>query len=139
MKKFTFNLEEILTFRKSEETIAEGELGRALAKEKEIQDNINLLAAQKVTTMQALKGSKSVKELANGTNYLTFLAKQTESLLEDLAAARLVTEEKRAALTKAIQKTTALTKLKEKQFSEYKLELQHEEDNTLDDIITSRI
>ena len=47
MKKFKFELEDILKFRKFEQHQAEVELGKALAEEQEIQSNLDNLAQQK--------------------------------------------------------------------------------------------
>ena len=46
MKKFKFELEDILKFRKFEQHQAEVELGKALAVEQEIQSNLDNLAQQ---------------------------------------------------------------------------------------------
>ena len=43
-----------------------------------------------------------------------------------------------ARLKEAMQKVDSLEKLKEQQLEEYKAALIHEEDNELDDIVTSR-
>ena len=48
MKKFKFELEDILKFRKFEQHQAEVELGKALAVEQEIQSNLDNLAQQKL-------------------------------------------------------------------------------------------
>ena len=63
---------------------------------------------------------------------------QSECLLNELAKAKLISDEKRSILKEAMQKVDSLEKLKEQQLEEYKAALIHEEDNELDDIVTSR-
>ena len=61
-----------------------------------------------------------------------------EELLKELAEAKIITEEKRNILKKIMQKTEALSKLKEDELKEYKASVEHEEEETVDDIVTSR-
>ena len=58
--------------------------------------------------------------------------------MEELAAAELIVEEKRAVFAEALKKRKVLSNLKEKQLQQYKKEKQLEEDNIVDDIVTSR-
>ena len=116
MKKFQFELEEILNIRKFEQQQAEIELGKALASENEIQSKLNALAMQQASVVR----------------------NQSECLLNELAKAKLISDEKRSILKEAMQKVDSLEKLKEQQLEEYKAALIHEEDNELDDIVTSR-
>ena len=55
MKKFKFELEDILKFRKFEQHQAEVELGKALAVEQEIQSNLDNLAQQKYAASEYLQ------------------------------------------------------------------------------------
>ena len=54
MKKFQFELEEILNIRKFEQQQAEIELGKALASENEIQSKLNALAMQQASVQKQL-------------------------------------------------------------------------------------
>ena len=58
--------------------------------------------------------------------------------MNKMAEAKLNTESKREILKKIMQKTDALEQLKEQQFQEYKIQLDLEEENITDDIVTSR-
>ncbi len=68
----------------------------------------------------------------NGLEY------KKELLLEELAKAQFVLEEKRAIVVEAIKKRKSLEKLKEKQFDEYKKQYNLEEEKILDEISTSK-
>ena len=138
MKKFVFDLEDILEFRKFEQQQAEIELGKALSKEKEIQDKIDTLALQKVTVQKEIKNSTDFTVLSQSTKYFEFIKKQTEFLLNQIAEAKLVTEQKREVLQKCMQRTDALEDLKKDQLAEYNKLVLDEEDKENDDIVTSR-
>lgn len=138
MKKFKFELEDVLSLRKFQQEQAQIELGKAVAEETKIQDNLNLLALQHAEAKKALSGSTDFNAITNGQSYFSFLKLQEEKLLEDLAAAKIFTEIKREAFKEALQKTESLNKLKEKQLSDYKELEAKEEEDTIDDMVTAR-
>lgn len=138
MKKFKFELEDVLSLRKFQQEQAQIELGKAVAEEVKIQDNLNLLALQHAEAKKSISGSTDFSVITSGQSYFTFLKLQEEKLLEDLAAAKIVTDAKREVFKEALQKTESLNKLKEKQLAEHKeLEAKEEEDN-VDDMVTAR-
>ena len=63
---------------------------------------------------------------------------QKEELLNQLAQAKIVSDEKRKVLLECIKKTTALEKLKDQKLSEYKEMAKSEEKKFLDDLATTR-
>ena len=139
MKKFSFELEDILSVRKFEQQQAEIELGKALAQEKEIQDKMDELAMQLVRVNQETKGCTDVKTLIEASRFSSFVRAQTETMLEQLTLARSVTEEKREVLRLCMARTDSLEELKKIKFQEYKKLVQDEEDKETDDIVTSRV
>lgn len=138
MKKFKFQLEDVLSLRKFQQEQAQIELGKAVAEETKIQDGLKLLAKQHSEAKKQLDGSTEFFQIANGQQYFSFLKKQEEKLLEDLAAAKMFTQTKREAFKRALQKTESLQKLKEQQLEEYHQLENLEEENSVDDMVTSR-
>ena len=138
MKKFKFELEDILKFRKFEQRQAEIELGKAIAVEREIQSKLDNLAQQKVSACEHVRGSTNFTDITSVLKFNEFIKVQTEFLMNKMAEAKLNTESKREILKKIMQKTDALEQLKEQQFQEYKIQLDLEEENITDDIVTSR-
>lgn len=138
MKKFSFELEDVLNFRKFEQQQAEIELGKAVQAEKEIQDKLNSLAAQKSLVKKSMKDSKDFSAISNASSYYDFIKKQSEFLFGKMAEAKLVTEEKRKILNRCMQKTDALESLKKEDLADYRREALSEEDKENDDIATSR-
>lgn len=138
MKKFEFELEEILNIRRFEQQQAEVELGKALAEEKKVQDKIDNLAMQQVTVKQQMKGCTNFSDIINANQFYAFVKKQTDFLLNQMAELKLVSEQKRDVLRNAMQKTDSLEKLKEQQLEEYKAEVKRIEKLELDNIVTTR-
>ncbi len=138
MKKFVFELQDILDIRKFEQQQAESELAKALAEENRIQSELNALAAKKVSVSKSIKGSSNFSDIANASNFFDFVRTRSESLLEELTKAKLVSDEKRNLLKKVMQKTDALQQLKDSQYKEYKAEVKRTEMKEINDIVTSR-
>lgn len=139
MKKFVFELEDVLQFRKFEQEQAEIALAKALSDEREIQEKIEMLAAQKVMNSRLVKNSKSIEAIYNANQFSQFVSLQTEHLLKQKAELSLITEQKREALKKCIQNTDSLQSLKDSQFSEYKKNVRTAEQKAIEDIISGRI
>lgn len=138
MKKFSFELEDVLEVRRFEEEAAQGELAKALAVETEIQNNLNVIASQFAQTKAELKINLSGSNYLQASQYMKILDSQKDELLNRLTEAKLVSEEKRKILMTAMQKVQALEKLKEEELKKYKAALQLEEDNEADEINSIR-
>lgn len=138
MKKFVFSMEKILDLREYEEKQAQIELGKAIGDAEKIRQQLNFVAIEKAKMLSMDISGTSINERLVHENYLVRLDRQKEVLLEELAAAELIVEEKRAVFAEALKKRKVLSNLKEKQLQQYKKEKQLEEDNSVDDIVTSR-
>lgn len=138
MTQFHFELQEILDYRKSMQDIAEVALGKALASEKAIQDKIDALDEHCALIKQQTATSKDFTEITRAQDYYTYARNQKIILGEELSKAKEFSNKKRDELKSAMQKVNALEELKKTQHEEYKTALQQEEDNNLDDLITSR-
>lgn len=138
MKKFVFSMEKILDLREYEEKQAQIELGKAIADAEKIRQQLNFVATEKAKMLSMDISGTSINERLVHENYLVRLDRQKEVLLEELAAAELIVDEKRAVFAEALKKRKVLSNLKEKQLQQYKKEKQLEEDNIVDDIVTSR-
>ena len=134
MKKFKFELAQVLEFRNFEKQQAEGELAKAIAVETQIKDQLQIIAAQYNDLKNRMKGSLNFDDVLAQNNYTKLLDYQKEELLKQLAEAKLVTEEKRKVLQKCMKKTTALEKMKEIQFEKYKAALSMEEKQQLENL-----
>ncbi len=134
MKKFTFELENVLEFRNFEKQQAEGELAKAIAVENEINENLKKIAQNYAAVKASMKGNLDFQDVLAQSQYNNLLEYQKEELLKQLAQAKLVTEQKREVLRECMKKTTALEKLREKQLADWKAAADYEEAELLDEV-----
>lgn len=134
MKKFKFELEQVLEIREFERQQAEGELAKCIAVENEINENLAIIANQYDVLKKSTKGSLDFSEMMGQSQYANLLDYQKEQLLLQLAQAKLETEEKRKVLTECMKKTSALEKMKELQYEDYKLELNQKENRRIEEL-----
>lgn len=138
MAKFSFELENILEFRRFEQSNAEAELAKALAAENQIQQNLNLLAQQKVAEKHASGSATDLQTIVNRERFFSLVKQQTEQLLEMLTQAKMVSDEKRAILAECMKKTKALEKLREKKLAEFKEQEDYLDAEFMDELATTR-
>jgi len=134
MKKFKFELEQVLEIREFERQQAEGELSKCIAVENEINENLAIIANQYDALKKSTKGSLDFSEMMGQSQYANLLDYQKEQLLLQLAQAKLETEEKRKILTECMKKTSALEKMKEIQYEDYKIELNQKENRRIEEL-----
>lgn len=138
MKKFNFQLEKILNVRRFQQEQAELALGKALGEENAIQKKIEMIAAQHSAVVHQISATTDFSAISAAQQYFQMLDVQKESLLNDLAQAKLITEQKRKILQEKMKKTSSLEKLREKEYNTYHSEAILEEEIITDDIVTSR-
>ncbi|MCK9169040.1 MAG: flagellar export protein FliJ [Treponema sp.] len=137
MKRFVFQLEDVMKYREFFQSQAEIELGKAVAAEHEIQTKLDEVAAQNIAVRTSVKGSVDFREINSAHNFAILLDQQKEYLLKQIAEAKIVSEQKRKILQDSMQKTEALHKLRERKLAEYHEAENKEEEDTADDITTS--
>jgi flagellar export protein FliJ len=137
MKKFVFQLQDVMKYREFLQSQAEIELGKAVAAEHKIQAQLDEVAAQSVSVKSQIKGSTDFNAINAAHNFYILLDQQKEYLLKQMAEAKIVSEQKRRILQAAMQKTEALHKLRERQLAEYHDAENKEEEDISDDITTS--
>lgn len=138
MKKFKFSLEKVLSLREFEQNQAQIELGKAQSVVNDLNNQLKYIASEIVRSNESRSTSTELNFLLSIENYVNGLNYKKEILLEELAKAQLVLEEKRAIVVEAIKKRKSLEKLKEKQLEEYKKHYNLEEEKILDEISTSK-
>ena len=136
MAKFVFELQEVLDFRNFEQEQAQIELGKALAVENQINQNLAQIAQQYAMLKHDMKGERDFNMVIIQNNHIKLLEYQKEELLERLAEAKLVTEEKRKILQECMKKTTSLEKLKDQQLQDFKQQMDYEEKKNLEELAT---
>ena len=131
-------MQKILDLREFEKKQAQNELGKAVAEENRIEDTLKMIAQKRIDTVRASDELRDINSLYGAGQYMQLLDSRKDKLLEELAQAKIITEQKREVLREAMQKVKVLEKLKENRFKKWKKEFQLAEDNASDDIVTSK-
>ena len=139
MKKFAFPLEDVMKYREYLQNEAELALGKAMAVEHGIQIKLDEVASQYAALAETMRGSTDFNDIARANDFYALLDQQKEYLLEKLAEAKLVSEQKRKEMQEAMQKTEGLHKLRDRQFEAYKDEEQREANDVSDDVMNARV
>lgn len=133
MKRFSFNLQKLLELREFEEKNAKTALAAALSEAERIKNELRSIAAERVRVNKTRNENVDTLFLITLEHYVNRLDVRKEELLEDLAAAELVIEQRRSVLAAAMQKRSVLDKLKEKQYLSWRKENAKAEESALED------
>ena len=131
-------MQKVLDLREFERKQAEVDLGRALAEENKIKQTLELVAQQRVNSIAAADKMTDLHELYGVNQYFALLDQQKEKLLQDLAQAQIISEQKREVMREAMKKCKVLEQLRYSRLATWKKERLAEEENARDDIVTSR-
>ncbi|MCL2479323.1 MAG: flagellar export protein FliJ [Treponema sp.] len=131
MKRFSFNLEKVLSLRKFREQETEIELGKAIGVLSEIERNIRTVAEERMRTGDQFSGNGAI--IRAYMMYTARLDLEKERLLVEAAKAELMVEAARTHYLEASRERKVLDKLKEKRESEYRKVILAEETKALDD------
>ena len=138
MKKFAFPLEAVMKYREYLQNEAELALGKAMAVEHDIQMRLDEVASQYAALAENMRGSTDFNDIARANDFYVLLDQQKDYLLEKMAEAKLVSEQRRKEMQDAMQKTEGLRKLRERQFDEYKDAEMNEANDIADDVTNAR-
>lgn len=138
MKRFSFSLQKLLDLRAFREKQAELELGRANSARDAIKLELDEVAQKRVSAAMERRGALPVQDLISIERYITRLDVRKEKLLEDLAAAELVVEKRRAEYLEASKDRQVISKLREKKEGVWRGKYLAEEAAILDDIVNAR-
>lgn len=138
MKRFVFSMQKVLDLREFEKKQAEAELSKAIAEENRIEETLKMVASQKAQTISASNEMKDISGLYGANQFMRLLEQRKETLLQELTEAQMITEQKREVMREAMQKVKVLEKLKENRLKDWKKESLREEENVIDEIVTSK-
>jgi|WetSurMetagenome_2_1015567.scaffolds.fasta_scaffold190748_2 flagellar protein FliJ len=138
MKKFSFPLESVLKYRKILQDQAELELGRAMAAEHQLQVKLDGIALQYAEVKKQTAGSKDFTVISTANQFYALLDMQKELLFNQMAEAKVVSEQKRKLLQDAVQKTQSLEKLRSRLSDEWKQAAAAEDEDLADDVNNGR-
>ena len=131
MKRFSFNLEKVLSLRKFRERETEIELGKAIGALSEIERNIRTVAEERFRAGELFSGNGAV--IRSYMIYTARLDLQKERLLAEAVQAEVKVEAARTSYIEASRDRKVLDKLKDKRQAEYRKFVLAEETKALDD------
>jgi len=137
VKKFQFNLENVLQLRKFNEEECKLALGLAISMLNEIENKIKETAVKHHHASCEL--FKDPSKMMIWTNYITRLEQEKEKLMEEATKAEIVVEEKRVIYMEAFKEYDVLEKQKEKKKKEYKKEAEKAESAEVDELFAGRL
>ena len=135
MKRFSFNLQKLLELREFEEKEAKDALAHAVAEAEKLQAELQTIAAERVRINKTRNDNVDVASLVQIEHYVNRLDVRKEELLEALAQAQLVIEQKRAVLVERMQKRSVLDELKEKKLFLWKKAREKDEESAVEDAV----
>ena len=136
MRKFSFNLEKVLTLRKYREQETEIELGRAIGVLTGIEQNIQFVTEERFRAGVHYSGNSAM--LRSYLLYADRLDREKAQLIVDAMKAEEKVEEARGIYIEASRDRKILDKLKEKQEEEYRKFILSEEVKISDDQVAGK-
>ena len=133
MKRFSFNLQKLLQLREFEEKNAKTALAAAVSEAERIKNELKSIAIERVRVNKTRNENVDTLFLITLEHYVNRLDVRKEELLENLAEAELLIEQRRAVFAAAMQKRSVLDKLKEKQYLTWRKENAKAEESALED------
>jgi flagellar FliJ protein len=135
MKRFRFDLQQVLELRKHAEREAEIELGKAVGALNLIEQHITSVAeARYHAGVERFAPGNGLAEIQSYDRYILRLDQIRDKLLMDAAQAELVVAEKQDVYLEASRERKILDKIKEHRRGEYRKFVLTEENKELDDI-----
>lgn len=133
MKRFSFNLQKLLQLREFEEKNAKTALAAAVSEAERIKNELKSVALERVRVNKTRNENVDTLFLITLEHYVNRLDVRKEELLENLAEAELLIEQRRTVFAAAMQKRSVLDKLKEKQYAVWRKESTKAEESALED------
>ncbi len=143
MKAFTFRLQTSLDVRCRQEDQQKQVLHQMIASyeaSKEVLNSYLIRQEQLFVRIRQLQtGHLDVPELTSSQNYVLVVKNQIEQQLLIVEQYRQAVEEARAKLLEIVKARKILEKLKERHYTEYRLEVLREEQKLIDEMAAGRI
>lgn len=137
MKRFNFSLQKILDLREYEEEQAKLDLAAAIAEANRIQAELEQIAREMVRA-GAVRITSDIPAMQANEAYKVRLKLRKGELLEELAQAELVIEQKREVFAEKMRDRKVITKLREKALAEYNVETEKDEEQANDDVSNAK-
>lgn len=140
MAKFVFNMQNLLGVKEKLEEQSKTEYGKALSALKDEEDLLNNLKEKKIYNIQAfqegIRNSITPDYFRNINEFISYLDKQVEEQIKNVAKAEEFAEEKRLKLLTSMKERKILETLRENKKEEYFREELKSEQKIIDEIVS---
>ncbi len=142
MKKFFFSLDTVLSYKEQVLDGLKAEHARILQKVRECEHAIEQLEQEHLRCAQEFRDNRfngmKISDIHTYENYLEALGIKIRRKYEELEKLKEKEEAKRSEVVEAKKETSSIDKLKEKKFKEYEKAVQKEEEQFIDEFVTTR-
>lgn len=142
MKKFFFSLDTVLSYKEQVLDGLKAEHARILAKVRECERAIEELEQLHAECTAEFRKNKmngiKISEIHTYENYLEALGLKIRQKQEQLKRLQIREEAKRNEVVEAKKETSSIDKLKEKKRAEYDKEVQKEEEQFIEEFVTTQ-
>lgn len=142
MKKFFFSLNTVLDYKEQILENLKGEHARALLKVRICEDEIEKLEEEHLRSSKELEESRfqgmTISDIKTYENYLEQLGVRIKNKYEELARLKEEEQKKRDEVVEAKKETSMIGKLKEKKQVEYNKKAQKEEEQFIEEFVSTK-
>lgn len=142
MKKFFFSLNTVLDYKDQILENLKGEHARALLKVRVCEDEIAKLEEEHLLCSKRLEESRfqgmTIRKIKTHENYLEQLGVRIKNKYEELARLMEDEQRKRDEVIEAKKETSMISKLKEKKQMEYNQKAQKEEEQFIEEFVSTK-
>lgn len=142
MKKFFFSLDTVLSYKEQVLDGLKAEHVRILMKVRECENVIERMEAEHRRCAIEFRDSKmkgmKISDIHTYEHYLEALGIKIRKKYEELEKLKVQEEAKRSEVVEAKKETSSIDKLKEKKFKEYEKEVQKEEEQFIEEFVTTK-
>lgn len=143
MKKFSFALDKVLSYKRQYEESVRSEHAAILHKVTLQEEKIARLWEEDAQTRQGMDEVKktgcTILQIRTYESYLDFLQKEIANEQRILNVLKVREEEKREELIKAKTDTKSIDKLKEKKLEEYRYEVAKEQEQLIEEFVNHEL
>lgn len=142
MKKFFFSLDTVLTYKEQVLENLKGEHARIIAKLRACEMEIEALEQQHKDCVVEFNQNKfsgmRISDIHTYEHYLEALGLKIRDKQEELEVWKKKEEQKREEVVEAKKETSSIEKLKEKKQKEYNKAVQKEEENFIEEFVSTK-
>lgn len=142
MKKFKFSLDTVLSYKGQVLESLKGEHARAIARVRQCEQELEDLERERDTCGKELEAGRaagmSIQDARSYSTYWEALGYRIQQKQQELEKVRLAEEKKREEVVEAKKETSSIEKLKEHKLEEYNKQVQKQEEQLIEEFVSTK-